>query len=83
MNPAPYTSKELSILVEEYITQQRTEFTLKGLYSYIEYWGMEDQRFSGHQLPPEQKQIVCDILNRIARDGRIREKEDGAKYLWQ
>ena len=52
MIPIPYTPSELSILVEEYITQQPSQFTLKGLCSYIVYWGMEDNRIAGHQLPP-------------------------------
>ena len=37
MTPKPYTPSELSILVEEYITQQPSQFTLKELYSYIAY----------------------------------------------
>ena len=77
MNTTPYTTHELSILVEEYITQQRAGFTLRGLYSYIVYWGMEDHRLCGHQLPPEQQQAVGQILQRIVRDGRIREQGDG------
>ena len=44
MNLIPYNDQELSVLVEEYITQQQSEFTLKGLYAYIAYWGMEDGR---------------------------------------
>lgn len=32
-NITPYTEKELAVLVEEYITQQPKEFTLKGLTS--------------------------------------------------
>ena len=79
----PYTSHELSILVEEYITQQRSEFTLKGLYSYIVYWGMEDHCIMGDQLRADEKKMVGDILDRIARDGRIRMTEDGTKYIKQ
>ena len=82
MTPKPYTPSELSILVEEYITQQRSQFTLKGLCSYIVYWGMEDGRIAGNQLPPDQQQAVGQILERIVRDGRIRvQGEDGNKYF--
>ena len=73
----PYTTQELSVLVEEYITQQRARFTLRGLYSYIAYWAMEEGRIAGHQLPADVQQTVGQILQRIVRDGRIREQGDG------
>lgn len=72
----PYTTQELSVLVEEYITQQRARFTLRGLYSYIAYWAMEEGRIAGHQLPPDVQQTVGQILERIVRDGRIRGEGD-------
>ena len=37
-----YSDEKLHILVEEYITQQRTEFTFKGVCSYILYWAMDE-----------------------------------------
>jgi hypothetical protein len=83
MTPKTYTPSELSILVEEYMTQQPSQFTLKGLCSYIVYWGKEDNRLSSHQLPPEQHQTVGHILERIVRDGRIRLADDGTKYIKQ
>ncbi len=36
------TDTELRTHVEEYITQQKSEFTLKGVCSYILYWAVED-----------------------------------------
>ena len=39
-----YSDEKLRILVEEYITQQRSGFTLKGVFSYVLYWAMEDGR---------------------------------------
>ena len=69
MTPKPYTPSELSILVEEYMTLQPSQFTLKGLCSYIVYWGMEDNRLSGHLLPHEQQQTVGHNLKRVVRDG--------------
>ena len=83
MTPKTYTPSELSILVEEYITQQPSQFTLKGLCSYIVYWGMEDNRIAVHHLPVEQQQTVGHILERIVRDGRIRLADDGTKYIKQ
>jgi len=77
-NSTPYTDQELSVLVEEYITQQRKEFNLKGLYSYIVYWGMEDGRIPGDQLQPEDKVRINSILERIIRDGRIRLADDNS-----
>ena len=75
----PYTEKELAVLVEEYITQKRKEFTLKGLTSYIIYWGMEDKRIVGDQLTADDKNSVNHILDRIVKDGRIRiSSEDSA-----
>lgn len=44
---------------------------LKGLYSYIIYWGMEDKRIAGDQLTELDKGCVNGILNRIVKDGRI------------
>ena len=58
-------------MVEEYITQQRKDFNLKGLYSYIVYWGMEEKRINGDQLLDAEKDKVNGILNRIVKDGRI------------
>lgn len=80
--PTPFTDRDLAVLVEEYITQQRSEFTLKGLYDYIVYWGMEDKRIAGDQLSEvdKDKEKVNVILNRIVKDGRIRVKGDG-EYL--
>ena len=33
----PHSDQELAVLVEEYITQQGKEFTIKGLHSSIVY----------------------------------------------
>ena len=40
--PITYSDAILRILVEEYITQQRNTFTLKGVCSYVLYWAMEE-----------------------------------------
>ncbi len=72
-----YTTHDLSVLVEEYITQQRAEFTLRGLYAYIVYWAMEEKRIAGDQLTDADKEKVNGILKRIVKDGRIRENGDG------
>lgn len=71
-NPTPYTDQELTVLIEEYITQQRAEFSLRGLYAYIVYWAMEEKRIAGDQLSDDDKEKVNGILKRIVKDGRIR-----------
>jgi len=70
-NPTPYTDQELTVLIEENITQQRAEFTLRGLYAYIVYWAMEEKRIAGDQLTDVYKEKVNGILKRIVKDGRI------------
>ena len=78
----PYTETELAVLVEEYITQQRSEFTLKGLYAYIVYWGMEGKRIAGDQLTEADREKVNCILNRIVKDGRIKStNHDNTQFL--
>ena len=74
-----YSDAQLRILVEEYITQQRSSFTLKGAYSYILYWAMESGHTVGEtslvyesdQLQAEDCDRVRCILEKIAREGRI------------
>lgn len=83
-NITSYSEKELAVLVEEYITQQRKEFTLKGLTSYIVYWGMEDKCIVGDQLTADDKNRVNNILARIVKDGRISIlSEDNTKFIKQ
>ena len=78
----PFTTHDLSVLVEEYITQQRAEFTLRGLYAYIVYWAMEEKRIAGDQLTDADKEKVNGILERIVNDGRIGARGEG-EYIKQ
>lgn len=73
----PFTTHDLSVLVEEYITQQRAEFTLRGLYGYIVYWAMEEKRIAGDQLTDADKEKVNGILSRIMKEGRIGTRGEG------
>lgn len=72
-----YTDERLRILVEEYITQQRTTFTLKGVCSYVLYWAMEDGHTTSAGLydSNELAQADCDrisyILAKNVSEGRI------------
>ena len=79
-----YSDARLRVLVEEYITQQRSAFTLQGVCSYVLYWAMEDGHttntglFESSQLAPADCERVCDVLGKIAQEGRI--VADGEQY---
>ncbi len=73
-----YTDAELRNLVEEYITQQKTEFTLKGVCSYIHYWAVEDCKVAAgkgliesNELSNNDQERIKRILEAIVADGRI------------
>lgn len=72
-----YTDQQLRVLVEEYIIQQRSAFTLKGVCNYVLYWAMEDQRttkkglYDGNQLVTADCQRVKYLLDQIVQEGRI------------
>lgn len=73
-----YTDAQLRNLVEEYITQQKSEFTLKGVCSYILYWAVEDGKVAdrkglieSNELRANDQERVTRILNAVAADGRI------------
>ena len=74
-----HTDSELRTLVEEFIFQQKKEFTFKGLCSFILYWAMEEGktardgsavRESNELLESDQDRVRC-ILESIVKDGRI------------
>ena len=73
-----YTDSELRNLVEEYITQQKTEFTFKAVCSYILFWAVEDGKIadanslieSDELQQSDQERVKC-ILDAIIDDGRI------------
>ena len=45
-----YSDEKLRILVEEYITTQKKEFTFRGVCSYILYRAMEEERTANKGL---------------------------------
>lgn len=82
-----YSDEKLRILIEEYITQQRTSFTLKDVSSYVLYWAMEDGHTSGTGLY-ESDQLAfadCDrisgVLVKLADEGRIAISGEGFEKL--
>lgn len=74
-----YSDTSLRILIEEYLTQQRTPFTLKGVCSYVLYWAIEEGRttapqntlFETNQLHPSDCERISRILSKIAQEQRI------------
>ena len=79
-----YTDQQLRVLVEEYIIQQCSTFTLHGVCNYVLYWAMEDQHttnkglYDGNQLAPADCQRVRHLLDQIAKEDRL--VADGDMY---
>lgn len=87
-----YTNDELRLLVEEYLSMQKTNFSLKGICSYALYWAMEEGRteearntiYESNQLQESDCQRIRQILESIVKDGRIcKVAGDETKYLKQ
>ena len=79
-----YTDYELRNLVEEYITQQKSGFTLKGVCSYVLYWAVEDDKVAqghgpivGNAISNADQQRVKRLLEAVVTDGRIASVSDG------
>lgn len=79
-----YTDAELRNLVEEYITQQKSGFTLKGVCSYVLYWAVEDDKVAqgdslivGNAISNADQQRVKRLLEAVVTDGRIASVSDG------
>ena len=79
-----YSDAKLRLLVEEYITQQRSTFTLKGACSYVLYWAMEDGNtdkggqviYESAQMSPSDCDRVRVILEEIVHEGRLSATND-------
>ena len=82
--PIHYSDERLRVLVEEYITQQRSSFTLRGVCSYILYWAMEEGNangvYDGFKMSESDARRVNHILQQIAAEGRIA-ADDADSYL--
>jgi len=72
-----YSDEKLRILVEEYITQQKSSFTLEGVCSYVLYCAMEDGHsassglFESDQLAPTDRKRISGVLENVVSEGRI------------
>lgn len=80
-----YNDQELRILVEEFITMQKTSFTFKGVCSYILYRAMEEGRtanngiYESNQLEQKDSERISIILEKIVGEGRI--IKDETKFI--
>ena len=72
-----YTDSKLRILVEEFIAMQRSEFTFKGVCSYIVYRAMEEEKpttsglYDSNQCGDDDCKRVNSVLGKIVAEGRI------------
>ena len=73
-----YTDQHLRILIEEFIAMQRSEFSFKGVCSYILYRAMEECRtanngmYESNQLEQKDCDRVRDVLEKILAEGRLK-----------
>ncbi len=80
-----YTDQNLRVLIEEFIAMQRSEFTFKGVCSYILYRAMEEGRtanngiYESDQLNQKDIERVSIILDKIVAEGRI--EKDKTMYI--
>ena len=67
----------LRILVEEYITMQKHDFTFKSLCSYVLYRAMEEEKtantglYESNQLSSADCERISNILRKIVKEGRL------------
>lgn len=72
-----YSDSKLRILVEEFITMQKHEFTFKDLCSYVLYWAKEEGKtaktglYESNQLDAKDCDRLNQILEKVVREGRI------------
>lgn len=72
-----YSDSKLRILVEEYITMQKHDFTFKSLCSYVLYRAMEEEKtaneglYESNQLSPVDCERISIILRKIVKEGRL------------
>lgn len=87
-----FSNEEIRLLVEEYLSMQKADFSLKSVCSYVLYWAMEEGRVAGtshtvyesNQMEESDCERINLILESIVKDGRIRKvAEDEIMYLKQ
>lgn len=82
-----YSDQQLRILIEEFIAMQRSEFTFKGVCSYILYRAMEEGRtankrvYESDQLEQKDSERVSGILDKIIAEGRIDCRDHNSQFV--
>ena len=72
-----YSDSKLCILVEEYITMQKHDFTFKSLCSFVLYRAMEEEKtantglYESNQLSSADCERISVILRKIVNEGRL------------
>ena len=81
-----YSDERLRILVEEYITMQKHEFTFNDLCSYVLYWAKEEGKTANTGLYESNQFDVADcdrisvILRKIIKEGRLTNNADNTLF---
>ena len=82
-----YSDEKLRILVEEFITMQKHEFTFSGLCSYVLYWAKEEGKtankglYESNELDKADSDRLARILEKIVKEGRIAVADDNTRFL--
>lgn len=82
-----YSDNRLRILVEEYITMQKHEFTFKDLCSYVLYWAKEEGKtataglYESNELNASDGKRLSLILEKIMQEGRIAATDNNTRFL--
>lgn len=72
-----YSDEKLRIIVEEFITMQKADFTFKSLCSYVLYRAMEEEKtastglYESNQLSHADCERISGILRKIVKEGRL------------
>lgn len=78
-----YSDSKLRVLIEEYITMQKKEFSFKGVCSYILYRAMEEERtksdglYESNNLAHTDSERISKILEKIVAEHRIETRGAG------
>ena len=82
-----YSTERLRTLVEEFITMQKHEFTIKDLCSYVLYWAKEEGKtantglYESNELDKADSDRLARILEKIVKEGRIAAANGNTRFL--
>ncbi len=82
-----YSDSKLRILVEEYITMQKQEFTFKDLCSYVLYWAKEEGKtvntglYESNEFDTADGDCLARIPEKIKQEGRIVVADNNTIFL--